>query len=165
MCACACVASQHTRSANRMGAGLQPGCAYQLSLQWSLVHLQGELGVSFFVPYPTIQTGDQMLNYQYLYKWFCSSLTCGGCANAVPPYQKFRTRVSTFGRSQASTEQSAMPRSPPGGTACLITVSPVPGKLHRSRSTALLCFAIDRYTYGFCASMRFMFNQLRIRYS
>ena len=33
----------------------------------------------------------------------------GGCANAVPPYQKLCTRVTQFGRSQASTRPSAMP--------------------------------------------------------
>ena len=39
-------------------------------------------------------------NFYYVY---------GGCANAVPPYQKLRTRVIQFGRSQASTRPSAMP--------------------------------------------------------
>ena len=34
-----------------------------------------------------------------------------------------------LGRSHASTQRSAMPGSPHGGTALLITVSTVPGKL------------------------------------
>ena len=47
-----------------------------------------------------------------------------------PPLPKIaHPSLPRLGRSQASTQRSAMHEPPPGGTACLITVSPVPGKL------------------------------------
>ena len=47
-----------------------------------------------------------------------------------PPLPKIaHPSLPRLGRSQASTRLSAMPEPPPEGTAWLITVSSVPGKL------------------------------------
>ena len=65
-----------------------------------------------------------------VYLYFAEIDLCGGCANAVPPLPKItHPSFPHLGKSQVSTGRSAMPQSPPEGTACLITVSPVPGKL------------------------------------
>ena len=57
-----------------------------------------------------------------------------------PPLPKIaHPSLPRLERSQASTRQSAIPESPPGGTTWLITVSPVPGKL-TSQFTALLLY-------------------------
>ena len=60
----------------------------------------------------------------------CMSLCClGDSANAVPHYQKLRTRVThIWGDRRGQPNRSAMERPHPGRTAFLITVSPVPGK-------------------------------------
>ena len=70
-----------------------------------------------------------------------------GTRERSPPLPKIaHPSLPRLGRSQASTWPSAMHKSPPGGTACLITVSSMPGKLtslpqrasfilHRSCST------------------------------
>ena len=62
---------------------------------------------------------------------FFSFLTDGrGTRERSPPLPKIaHPSLPRLGRSQASTQRSAMHEPPPGGTACLITVSPVPGKL------------------------------------
>ena len=53
----------------------------------------------------------------------------GDSANAVPHYQKLRTRVThIWGNRRGQPNRSAMEGPHPGGTAFLITVSPVPGK-------------------------------------
>ena len=53
----------------------------------------------------------------------------GVSANAVPHYQKLRTRVThIWGNRKGQPNRSAMERPRPGGTAKLITVAPVPGK-------------------------------------
>ena len=53
-----------------------------------------------------------------------------GTRERSPPLPKIsHPSLPRLGRSQASTWPSAMHKSPPGGTACLITVSPMPGKL------------------------------------
>ena len=53
----------------------------------------------------------------------------GDSANAVPHYQKLRTRVThIWGNRRGQPNRSAMERPHPGGTAFRITVSPVPGK-------------------------------------
>ena len=53
----------------------------------------------------------------------------GDSANAVPQYQKLRTRVTHIrGNRRGQPNRSAMERPHPGGTAFRITVSPVPGK-------------------------------------
>ena len=53
-----------------------------------------------------------------------------GMRERSPPLPKIsHPSLPRLGRSQASTWPSAMHKSPPGGTACLITVSPMPGKL------------------------------------
>ena len=57
-----------------------------------------------------------------------------GTRERSPPLPKIaHPSLPRLGRSQASTSPSAMHKSPPGGTACLITVSPMPGKLTCSR--------------------------------
>ena len=67
-----------------------------------------------------------------------------------PPLPKIaHPSLPRLGRSQASTRRSAMPESPPGGTAWLITVSPVPGKLTSYFSCVILYPASERNTYGF----------------
>ena len=53
-----------------------------------------------------------------------------GMRERSPPLPKItHPSFPRLGKSQASTGRSARPQSPPEGTACLITVSPVPGKL------------------------------------
>ena len=53
-----------------------------------------------------------------------------GMRERSPPLPKItHPSFPRLGKSQASTGRSAMPQSPPEGTACMITVSPVPGKL------------------------------------
>ena len=53
----------------------------------------------------------------------------GDSANAVPHYQKLRTRVThIWGNRKGQPNRSAMERPRPGRTAVWITVSPVPGK-------------------------------------
>ena len=53
----------------------------------------------------------------------------GESANAVPHYHKLRTRVINICDNRRSQpNRSAMEGPHPGGTAFLITVSPVPGK-------------------------------------
>ena len=53
----------------------------------------------------------------------------GDSANAVPHYQKLRTRVThIWGNRKGQPNRSAMERPHSGGTAYVITVSPVPGK-------------------------------------
>ena len=56
-----------------------------------------------------------------------------GMRERSPPLPQIaHPSLPRLGRSQASTWLSAMHKSPPEGTACLITVSPVPGKLTHS---------------------------------
>ena len=53
----------------------------------------------------------------------------GDSANAVPHYQKLRTRVThIWGNRKGQPNRGAMERPHSGGTAYVITVSPVPGK-------------------------------------
>jgi len=80
----------------------------------------------------------------------CSNLNVRGMRERSPPLPKIaHPSLPRLRRSQASTRQSARPESPPGGTACLITVSPVPGKLNPN-STALLIYPLrDWNTCGF----------------
>ena len=60
-----------------------------------------------------------------------------GTRERSPPLPKIaHPSLPRLGRSQASTWPSAMHKSPPGGTACLITVSPMPGKLTASSHSA-----------------------------
>ncbi len=58
-------------------------------------------------------------------------IDCGrGMRERSPPLPKIaHPSFPRLGKSQASTWLSAMHKSPPEGTAFLITVSPVPGKL------------------------------------
>ena len=73
-----------------------------------------------------------------------------GMRERSPPLPKIaHPSLPRLGRSQASTQQSAMPESPPGGTAWLITVSPVPGKLTSTPCSVNLYSASERNTYGF----------------
>jgi len=67
-----------------------------------------------------------------------------------PPLPKIaHPSLPRLGRSQASTRQSARPESPPGGTAFLITVSPVPGKLTYIPTALLMYSQCVRNTCGF----------------
>ena len=53
----------------------------------------------------------------------------GDSANAVPHYQKLRTRVThIWGNRKGQPIRSAMDRPRPGRTSLMIKVSPVPGK-------------------------------------
>ena len=53
----------------------------------------------------------------------------GESANAVPQYQKLRTRVTHIrGNRRGQPNRSSMERPDPGGTAFRITVFPVQGK-------------------------------------
>ena len=53
----------------------------------------------------------------------------GKSANAVPHYQKLRTRVThIWGNRRGQPNLSAMERPHPGGTSFVIKVSSVPGK-------------------------------------
>ena len=53
----------------------------------------------------------------------------GDSANAVPHYQKLRSRVThIWGYRRGQPNRSAMVRPRPGRTASMITVSPEPGK-------------------------------------
>ena len=53
----------------------------------------------------------------------------GDSANAVPHYQKLRTRVThIWGNRKGQPIRSAMERPRPGRTSLMIKVSPVPGK-------------------------------------
>ena len=62
-----------------------------------------------------------------------------GTRERSPPLPKIaHPSLPRLGRSQASTWPSAMHKSPPGGTACLITVSPMPGKLTYSPTLTAL---------------------------
>ena len=64
-------------------------------------------------------------------KIFLFVIDCGrGMRERSPPLPKIaHPSFPRLGKSQASTWRSAMHKSPPEGTAFLITVSPVPGKL------------------------------------
>ena len=76
--------------------------------------------------------------WQLLKSYFVCFKLIQGMRERSPPLPKIaHPSLPRLGRSQASTQQSAMPESPPGGTAWLITVSSVPGKL-TSQFTALL---------------------------
>ena len=81
---------------------------------------------------------------------FSVSLYVRGMRERSPPLPKIaHPSLPRLGRSLAATRQSARPESPPGGSAGLITVSPVPGKL-TPNSTALLIYPLsDRNTCGF----------------
>ena len=58
-----------------------------------------------------------------------SLLWSGNGADAVPHYQKLRTRViHIWDNRKGQPNRSAMERPRPGGTALVITVTPVPGK-------------------------------------
>ena len=60
---------------------------------------------------------------------FIICILSGDSANAVPHYQKLRTRVThIWGDRRGQPNQSAREGPHPGGTASRITVSPVPGK-------------------------------------
>jgi len=61
---------------------------------------------------------------------FCLSFEISGdSANAVPHYHKFCTRLThIWGNRRGQPNQSAMEGPRPGGSALLITESPVPGK-------------------------------------
>ncbi len=59
------------------------------------------------------------------------SINCllGDSANAVPHYQKLRTRVThIWGDRKGQPDRCAMEGPRPGGTSKLIKVTPVPGK-------------------------------------
>ena len=88
------------------------------------------------------------LNYTQVI--FTLNFELKGMRERSPPLPKIaHLSLPRLGRSQASTRQSAMPETPPGGTAWLITVSSVPGKL-TSNSTALLLYPQSvRNTCGF----------------
>ncbi len=66
-----------------------------------------------------------------------------------PPLPKIaHPSFPRLGKSQASTWQSAMHKSPPEGTALVITVSPVPGKLTwSSRITFFILADADYYLW------------------
>ena len=61
--------------------------------------------------------------------FMCDAECKGESAYAVPHYHKLRTRVThIWGNRRGQPNRSAMEGPHPGGTAFLITVSPVPGK-------------------------------------
>ena len=72
-----------------------------------------------------------------------------GMRERSPPLAKIaRPSLPHLGRSQASTRQGAMHESPPGGTACLITVSSAPGKLSSDRPHLLIITTNTHMNYG-----------------
>ena len=74
-----------------------------------------------------------------------------GTRERSPPLPKIvHPSLPRLRRSQASTRQSARPESPPEGTACLITVSPVPGKLtHTQPQLCLYTHSVAEILVGF----------------
>ena len=82
---------------------------------------------------------ERPLPYVQLHNYVCLLSILWGTRERSPPLPKIaHPSLPRLGRSQASTWPSAMHKSPPGGTACLITVSPMPGKLTCSRQPASL---------------------------
>ena len=70
---------------------------------------------------------SRLVVYEEEYLFFV--LRQGDSANAVPHYQKLRTRVThIWGNRKGQPNRSAMERPRPGGTSLVIKVSPVPGK-------------------------------------
>ena len=86
----------------------------------------------------------------FLVYFFLFLFLVRGMRERSPPLPKIaHPSLPRLGRSQASTRQSARPESPPGGTACLITVSPVPGKLTSDSTARLIYLHGECNTYGF----------------
>ena len=85
------------------------------------------------------------------YMYVALLLDVRGTRERSPPLPKIaHPSLPRLGRSQASTWPSAMHKSPPGGTACLITVSPMPGKLTYSGTLpALYLTAYLRVAVGY----------------
>lgn len=63
---------------------------------------------------------------------FFRFIVLGRCANATPRRQKLRTRVTRISSNRKTQlARGAMSEPPPGATASLITVVPVPSKYVR----------------------------------
>ena len=60
---------------------------------------------------------------------FCLSLNMRGMRERSPPLSKIVHPSHPFWAIAGFNKAKCNAESPPGGTACLITVSPVPGKL------------------------------------
>lgn len=98
--------------------------------------------------------------YDFFHDYDCS----GDSANAVPHTEKLRTRVThIWGNRSRQPNRSAMEGPLTGGTALLITVSPVPGKY---ASVTFLSLSIRRricldvvYIWCICSDDSFVIIQ------